>query len=204
MNLQVRNLSVPLQGDDVTLLHRELAQLGYTIPTDETNIKLFGSITKQAVQHFQRTHGLSPDGVVDAVTARAIHAAVDAKAPERYTVSGAVRHQDGTPLKGVRVRAYDRELRDDEGNVLGETTSEDNGIYQIVYTAAQFRRAGKPRANLVVRAFSPEGLVIGETETIFHAPPTARVSVLVAPRPAARLSEYEQMLAEIRPLLEER
>jgi len=35
MNLQGRNLSIDMQGDDVKLLHSELIQIGFEIPVDE-------------------------------------------------------------------------------------------------------------------------------------------------------------------------
>ncbi len=35
MNLQGRNLSLRLKGDDVKLLHSELGELGFQIPNDE-------------------------------------------------------------------------------------------------------------------------------------------------------------------------
>src|SRR5262249_5078033 len=98
MNLQGRNLSSGITGPDVALLQSELTQLGYTIPTTENNPlrPLFGPVTLQSVQDFQRKRGLSVTGVVDAITAKAINAAADGIVPQRFAVSGQVRHQDGS------------------------------------------------------------------------------------------------------------
>src|SRR5262245_30122154 len=112
MNLLGRNLSQGLQGPDVALLQSELGQLGYALPTTETGRpQTFGPGSLQAVQDFQRKRGLAVTGVVDPVTAKAINAAVDAIVPARFVLTGQVRHQDGTPLSGLVVRAFDKDLR---------------------------------------------------------------------------------------------
>src|SRR5438046_2625991 len=118
MNLQGRNLSTTLQGVDVVLLQSELAHLGYAIATSETGQHVFGPTTQQAVQDFQRKRGLAVTGIVDPATAKAINAAVDALQPGRFSVTGLVHHQDGTALSGLTVRAFDKDLRNEEQ--LGE------------------------------------------------------------------------------------
>lgn len=202
MNLQGRNLSLSLQGDDVALLQRKLGQLGYNLAPSEIEGRIFRNTTREAVLDFQRKRGLEATGVVDEHTARQINAAVDALPSERYLVSGQVRHQDGAPLGRMTVRAFDKDLRDEEP--LGEeTTTDDNGQYEIAYTVEQFSRAEKHRADLIVRVFSPEGRQIAESQLLFNAPPVARVDVVVRPQPPMRLSEYERLLADLAPLLED-
>src|SRR5579884_3418336 len=66
------NLSLNQQGKDVALLQSRLSNIGYTIDTSEILGEFFGESTLQAVQLFQQREGLSPTGVVDAVTAQAI------------------------------------------------------------------------------------------------------------------------------------
>lgn len=66
MNLQGRDLKLDLRGDDVALLHRELATIGLTVPDAERRETLFGQGTHEAVTHFQKQHCMEPTGVVDA------------------------------------------------------------------------------------------------------------------------------------------
>ena len=167
MNLQGRNLSINLQGADVVLLQTELGQLGYQIPSLEVTGQRFGTNTQTAVQDFQRKRGLPANGVVDSVTAKAINAAVAAVMPPRFIVTGHVRHQDGTALSGVTVRAFDKDLLGEEQ--LAEVTTDANGFYQFNFTSESFRRAEKRTADLIVKAYSPEGLEIVTSPVIFNA-----------------------------------
>ena len=190
-----------MQGDDVALLHRELQLLGYVIRAAEIEQRIFRDSTRDAVLNFQRTRGLAITGVVEDQTARLINGAVDAVQERGLTVSGRVRHQDGSVLKGLRVRAVDRDLRREEQ--LGEeAVTDDDGRYQVLYTRAQFRRAEKGAADLIVRVFSPEGTQLAESGIHFNAPPQATIDVIVTPRPPSMLSEYERYLAELAPILD--
>ncbi len=76
MNLQGRDLRIGLIGDDVRLLHTELAQLGLAVPDAERLRAFFGPGTCDAVANFQKAHGFATTGIVD--TATAINRAVDA------------------------------------------------------------------------------------------------------------------------------
>ncbi len=62
-----RNLAVGLRGNDVAAFQRILGLHRISVGTDGA----FGQATQAAVQSFQRKHGLSPSGVVDATTRRA-------------------------------------------------------------------------------------------------------------------------------------
>src|SRR5216683_607304 len=92
MQLQGRNLSLRMQGEDVKLLQRELRQLGFAVDTSEGS---FGAATRQAVLDFQKKHALQTTGEVDAATAAAINREVDAANPHpgddaTYAVDGTV------------------------------------------------------------------------------------------------------------------
>lgn len=56
-------LSLNDQGTNVVLLNNRLIELGY-LATDHQDQQKFDAMTKEAVQKFQRTHLLEPDGVV--------------------------------------------------------------------------------------------------------------------------------------------
>jgi len=180
MNLQERNLSIELQGEDVQLLHSELQSLAYDISQDEIEQSLFGPVTHEAILDFQRKHGLKPNGVVDENTAHAINAAVDAQRPipEQFVVSGQVRHQDETPLEGLIVRAFDIDLRG-EAQLGEETTTNGRGSYEITYSAEALSQREKRRADLLVRVYSPEGALLAESAVKSNAEDHETVDLIV-------------------------
>src|SRR5215218_5111054 len=128
MNLSGRNLSSNSSGPDVTVLQTELARLGYALPANETASQQFGPATLDAVRDFQRRRGVPVTGVVDPPSARLINLAVESMASRRFTVSGAVRHQDGTILPGLRVRVFDKDMRAEQQ--LGEAVTDRSGRYE--------------------------------------------------------------------------
>jgi hypothetical protein len=75
-----------------------------------------------------------------------------------FVVRGHVRKADGSPLIEAIVRAFDKDLRHEER--LGESVTDGSGHYEIAYTDAQFRRAEKQNADLVVRVYDPQGNII--------------------------------------------
>jgi hypothetical protein len=206
MKLSAGNLSSRMTTADVAVLQSELVQLGYSIPATETGTQLiFGTGTQQAVQDFQRKRGLPVTGVVDQVTAKRINAAVDAIVPARFVVNGQVRHQDGSPLGGLRVTAFDKDLRNAEP--LGEATTGGTpsapGHYEIAFTPDKFRKAEKRTADVFVRVFSPEGIQIAESPVHFNVPATLTLDLIASPLPVVTLSEYEELVADLTPVLDE-
>lgn len=62
MHLQGRKLTFGIMGDDVTVLHRELIQLGFTIPSNELKEHIFGEVTKKVVTEFQIREPVTSSG----------------------------------------------------------------------------------------------------------------------------------------------
>lgn len=115
-----------------------------------------------------------------------------------WIVRGHIQLQDGAPLKGVRVKAFDRDLRSEEP--LGETWADSSGYYQIAYTAEQFRRAEKGQPDLLIRTYDLYGTELAASAIHFNAPTELAIDLIVEPPPP--LSEYEQVLARLAPVLE--
>ena len=118
--------------------------------------------------------------------------------PDAFVVHGVVRRTEGTPLAGVPVKAFDVDLRQEY--LLGESITDPAGHYQISYGASQFHRPGQQAANLVVRAYGPNGKPPIESPVRFNAGIDETIDlteggVYVGP------SEYEQLVAAIMPLL---
>jgi hypothetical protein len=186
MKLQARNLSLQMDGADVKLLQTELGQRGYVIPPQETEKGYFGEETRRAVFMFQQARGLLTTGIVDDVTARAIN--------DAFLVQGTVRRENQRPLPQAMVRAFDKDLRHEQ--LLGETTTDPQGFYKILYSRDQFRRAEKKTADLVVRVFHPNApdTRLGEAGPVFNVQTVQTVDLTVG---LATLSEYEQYVAAL-------
>ena len=120
--------------------------------------------------------------------------------PRNSPSADLIRHQDGTALAGLIVRAFDKDLRSEE--LLGAATSNADGHYQVIYTPDKFARSEKKIADLIVRAFSPEGLQLAESSILFNAPVAATINLTVTPLPPVTVSEYEQLVADVAPVLD--
>ncbi len=191
MKLQGRNLSLQMEGADVKLLQTELSQRGYAISSKETDKSVFGEETRLVVFMFQQARGLPTTGIVDDVTAQAIN--------DAFLVQGTVRRENQRPLPQATVRAFDKDLRQEQ--LIGETTTDQQGFYKILYCRDQFRRAEKRAADLVVRVFHPNNTdsCLGESELIFNAQTMQTVDLTVD---MTALSEYEQYVIALTPVRE--
>jgi hypothetical protein len=70
---------------------------------------------------------------------------------ENRIVRGHVVYKDGLLIEGVTVRAYNKDLGHED--LLGEAVTEQEGRYEIKYSAAQFSRPNKKYADLVLRVY---------------------------------------------------
>lgn len=143
-----------------------------------------------------------------------------------FIVRGTITQAKGFPLSGVIVRAFDRDLRHEQ--LLGEQTTDDTGSYEITYTRAQFRRAEKASADLVIKLFTePEEPItavtlatdtgdrldilayrdsqdnIIEIPIWFNAPPIATINGTLIDIQRQNLSLYEKIQLDISPVIEE-
>ncbi|MBZ5505156.1 MAG: DUF2934 domain-containing protein [Acidobacteriia bacterium] len=85
-----------------------------------------------------------------------------------FTVTGKVTGQDGRPLSGVTIKAFDRKA-DAQDALLGQTATDDQGNYLVTYVRDLLR--GKPSADLVIGLYC-EGKLVQKTEVILNAKPT--------------------------------
>jgi hypothetical protein len=204
---------------DVRRLHSALARLGYTLADEEWAAPTAGPTTRLAVLDVQRAQGLTPTGAADAATLAALARQLEGRAPE-YRVMGVVRHPNGRPAVGVRVHAFDRDLRREE--FLGEARTNARGGFEIPYTADRFARAGKGTADLLLRVYrerAPEGMRErlmnlaggeplqelndpGPEDVLFNAPHVCWVEVRLARGDTRAESEWERLSRELPPLLD--
>ena len=151
-------------GDAVRALHGQLSERGHEIPRDERVEAVFGDGTERSVRAWQESEGVEPTGVVTADAASRLgielgddedgngNGSGDVPAEFQFLVRGQVIYSRGLPVPGVTVRAFNKELRSEDP--LGETVTDDDGKYEIYYSARDFSRPGKFQADLVVRAYA--------------------------------------------------
>lgn len=176
----------------------------------ERQTRTYDTTTFKLVRAIQEERQLRPDGVVGKQTADAVNLLLkewgvldEPTEPEdqKYQVKGCIyqasriQKANVIPLSGALIRVFDRDLRHEQ--FIGETFSNRQGQYTLSYTQVQFRRAEKENADLIVRVLGPDGNVLSSSSVIFNAQPIEVIDIEVPGPP-----EYEQLTAELIPLLE--
>lgn len=124
------------------------------------------------------------------------------KPSEQFVVKGTIRQVDNGLLVDAVVRAFDKDLRREQR--LGEKRTNQAGYYEITYTRAQFCRSEKNSADLVVRVYDRTGdRLLTQSDIIFNAEPVEIVDLTVITEEDRLRSEYERLLAALRPILRE-
>jgi hypothetical protein len=193
MQLQGRDLSFGMQGEDVELLQTELGdKLGHQIARDEIQQQRFGQTTRRAVVEFQKQLGQETTGVVNEQTATLINQAVNAV----FVVQGVVKLPNGMPLPGILVRASDVDLRSRQ--IVAEGITNEQGSYKITYGFKDFRSRDMRGPDLIVAAFTPDGDPLSDSEPEpkpkYNAGTTETIDLVVQPPKKPALSESERLL----------
>lgn len=214
MKVKNQHLTIRKKGEEVAALHKKLAKLGFKVPSDERKKKYFGKATREAVSEFQKKYNMKITGIVDEKTAELM--AVKAKRPppshndrpdqpaastppHTLLIMGQIKGPKPTDAAHLTVKASDMDLRTEDE--LGVTKSSKKGTYQIHYTREDFTRAEKKSADLRVRAYSPEGIKLAESNILFNAPDVAKIDLNFSDSHPQLISEYETMIAVLTPLL---
>ncbi|WP_244222793.1 neuraminidase-like domain-containing protein [Cupriavidus lacunae] len=195
-----RVLTLHTQGSDVSQVQGCLLDIGANIATEELGAALFGLGTRKAVLEFQQKLQLPVTGTVDETTADALRR--HGSTHLGYRVLGTVRHPNGRPAGKLTVRAFDRDLRQEQE--LGETTVDGSGFYQIVYTDALFRRAEGRKADLLMRVFDDQRMLYDTPieKIVFNAPAVTVIDIDLVDGDTHRQSQYEAIVAAVTPLLD--
>lgn len=173
VKLRGYNLGKNDRGEDVRVLQNELLQIGFIINDKELQEASFGENTREAVMKFQEEHDLTPNGIVDDETAKAIEETRKAYRNNEVVVQGQVRMSDGIPAPGVRVQSYDGDVRKKE--LLIETKTDKDGRYEIKYSVAKIREFKKVCPDLHVRVLGPGEEILAESPINYKA--TSRETV---------------------------
>jgi hypothetical protein len=121
-----------------------------------------------------------------------------------YTVRGTVTDIQNRSLAGLRVRAFDRDLRSEQ--LLGENITDSSGKYLVVYTSEAISRSEKGSADLAVKVYGFDGkTVLYEPDMdhiLFNAPIDAVINIVVSSEIRPLENEFDTILKEVQPLLE--
>lgn len=124
--------------------------------------------------------------------------------PAPFTVRGHFRNPAGTPLVGLLVRAFDRNLRERETELLHHGITDAVGRYSIAYAVEELGRPGKHLADLVLRVFAADGELLGASDVRCQAPAALVLDFLVDGAAYRGPSEFEVLTGRLLPLLPER
>jgi hypothetical protein len=114
-------------------------------------------------------------------------------------VHGTIRMADGFPASGFVVSAFDRDLRREQE--LGKAQTDAQGAYGIPYTLEQVQAFEAGSADLVVKVFSKDGVVLASSPILFNAPPSAEVNLTVAEDALPLTPLFDKIQNALKPLL---
>jgi hypothetical protein len=121
-------------------------------------------------------------------------------ATDEFIVRGHVLQANGTPVEGVTVRAYDKDLRSEQ--ILGQSVTTDaDGSYEITYSSDEFSEGEIDTADLIVRTEVSVGSIdkLVESEILFNAGREETIDLIAPDSPES--TEYERFLDAILPLI---
>jgi hypothetical protein len=172
---------------------------------------LYGVATRQLVLFFQIQNSLGDNlnGYVEEKTAAKLNEFLTAlgafpNAPlETFMVNGIVTDSLGRSGSGLRVIAYDQDMR--RRQRIGTTSTNEKGYYQINYDLSQFQqadRAVKPTADLIVEVLLDDGMPpLATSETRFQSKQEETINLTI-PAQTDSPSEFEQITELVTPLLQ--
>ncbi|MBO3751123.1 peptidoglycan-binding protein [Streptosporangiaceae bacterium NEAU-GS5] len=191
------------RGDDVRRLQATLQLLGAPVPDEETSDGVFGAGTETALRDWQRSVRLEASGVPDERTSEWAQTLL-VRQPVRI-VLGQVTTQEGRPVQGLVVRAYDANLVGDHpiavGDGMGPAVTGPDGRFELRYSAADLGRPGKAAPDLVLRAYPDAAAAepVASSPVMFGAEPVALVPLVVGV--AVRPSTLDRLLGQVTPAL---
>lgn len=184
---------------------------------------IYGDVTTRAVARFQRAERVAFDlpldtgEQVDAPTAAALNQRLDGLGAfaQDCTVTGVVRDDAGYPSKGVRVQAFDQDMR--TRRPLGSPAQTDTtGAFRIVYDPREYSAGDVGTADLGFDVVAADGAALvlksvlhvadgrlaqpGRPMVVFNAPQHAEVVLTVASNDAQAEVEFLHLMRALKPV----
>lgn len=116
-----------------------------------------------------------------------------------FALGGTVRLADGSPAVGVKVSAFDRDLRTEQ--LLGQSTTGRDGSYRIQYSGGAFAKAETGSADLVIKAFAADDSLLAASPVLFNAPPSAEIDLTIRAEALLPPTLFEKVGQALAPLL---
>lgn len=124
-------LSLGMRGDDIARVQQALHTLGRDVPRGERENRVLGAGTVALLKALQADFRLSPTGVVDLETVKAINLKLASRETDQRVVRGSVRDANGQPTaKGV-VQIFSQEA--ERERTIGKSRLSADGSYEISY-----------------------------------------------------------------------
>jgi hypothetical protein len=122
----------------------------------------YSDVTGKLVSIFQEERQLAGSGNVNKATANAINRLLDelsvpVEQQREFVAKGTVRFFDDSSAVGVKVSAFNRDLRSEQE--LAQSQTNKRGFYEIRYSSRPFLKAERS-ADLVVKAFATHGSLL--------------------------------------------
>ena len=119
--------------------------------------------------------------------------------PRTFRVTGHVRFADGIPADRTKVKAFDRDLRNEQ--LLDEAQTDRNGAYCIEYSERQFLNQERGTADLVVKALDADGSILVSSPVLFNAPEVAEIDLTIPLERKVPPTLFERIGSAVEPLL---
>ena len=114
-------------------------------------------------------------------------------------VYGLLRNEFGVVLQNVTVYVFDRDLRNEQ--LLGSCFSKD-GKYEVKYTTAQFQKAEKASADIVIKLEDEAGKELYKSSIFYNVPNSLEVNINLNNTEYKGASEWETLTDTLTALME--
>lgn len=169
-------------------------------------IDIYGDYTELLISAFQQQEGLHQTGEVDKPTAVRLNVLLQEhgwfEEQPLFKVSGNISNHRYEPVPGVIVKAFNKDIRSEE--FLGETLTNDKGIYKIYYNIDSLAANKKDAADLLLRVLNETGQQLYEsslTEIIWNAAKETTCDIQLKNYKVNFFSEFEFILNKLQPLM---
>lgn len=171
---------------------------------EEQVTSYYGEGTRQIVLHFQVQQSLGDNFrgmVVEETTAARMNEllmSLGAFDPVvQNLVKGYIKTPDSISIMGLKVLAYDKDLRREQW--LGEGFTNAKGYYEIAYKDESFVRPEKGSADLFVRVFNDVDELLAVSPVVFNAAAIQQIDLALTDQKSKSL--WEKLNEELLPLL---
>jgi peptidoglycan hydrolase-like protein with peptidoglycan-binding domain len=188
-NLVLPSLALSTHGAPVNELHKQLANLGFSLPENEKTDGIFGVGTRDALVQLQAKHNLVTTGVLDDATRNAIAIEVGALALPRR-VEGRIFLDNGLPGSKVKLRIVNKGFGSEEA-LLGEIETDERGFYALPYGLES------GLANIEVRAMDTSGGEIRLSNPKVNADRSEVINLVAPSAVTTQANEFKLMLDDL-------